>query len=145
QSSRPRRKRPRSRPRRNPERSRDRLLARISLGRATAISEPLLHQLRTTPSVNWAEPVGSLRRGQDVVDSVELVASTDNARAVSDVLGTLSDGAHVRQHGSRQIDLTIDGTQVAVHCRVPQIAGAQLLHLTGSEGHVDRLRRMALN
>lgn len=95
--------------------------------------------------MTWAQPVGSLRRGQDVVDSVELLASTDNARAVSDVLGALSGGGHVRQHGSRQIDLTIDGAQVAVHCRVPQIAGAQLLHLTGSEVHVDRLRRRALD
>jgi DNA polymerase (family 10) len=95
--------------------------------------------------VNWAERVGLLRRGQDVVDSVELLASTDDARAVSDLLRTLSDAAQVRQHGSRQIDFTIDGAQVAVYCRVPQIAGAQLLHLTGSEGHVDRLRRMALD
>jgi DNA polymerase (family X) len=87
--------------------------------------------------VNWAEPVGTLRRGH------ELVASTSNAAAVFDALGALTDGARVRQHGSQQFDLAINGVRVGVHCRVPETAGALLLQLTGSDVHVDRLRTMA--
>jgi DNA polymerase (family 10) len=95
--------------------------------------------------VNWAEPVGSLRRGQDVVDGVELLASTDNGTAVADALGALSDSTNVREHAPGQIVLTIDGAQAAIYCRIPEIAGAQLLHLTGGDVHVDRLRRLALD
>ena len=93
--------------------------------------------------MNWAEPVGSLRRGQDLVDAIELLASTSDAAAPLDALGALADGARIRQPGSPQIDLVVDGVTVAIHCRVPETAGGLLLQLTGSEVHLDRLRRIA--
>jgi DNA polymerase (family 10) len=92
--------------------------------------------------VNWAEPVGSLRRGQDLIDGIELLASTSHAAAVLNALGALADGTRARQPGS-QIDVVIEGTPVRIHCRVPETAGALLLQLTGSDVHVDRLRRIA--
>ena len=39
--------------------------------------------------------------------------------------------------------LAIDGVPVSLHCRPPETAGALLLQLTGSETHLDRLRRLA--
>jgi DNA polymerase (family X) len=107
------------------------------------MSEPILHQLRTTPGVNWAEPVGSLRRGQDLVDGIGFLASTNNAAAVLEALGALADGTHVPQSRSQQIDLVVDGVPVGIHHQVPETAGALLLQLTGSGVHVDRLRRLA--
>ena len=93
--------------------------------------------------MNWAEPVGSLRRGHDLVDGIELLASTNNAAAVFDALEALADGTRVRQRGSQQIDLVIDGVPVGIHHQVPETAGALLVQLTGSDVHVDRLRRIA--
>ena len=45
-----------------------------SLGHATAIAEPLLTTLRSLPSIKWAEPIGSLRRGTDTVGDIEILA-----------------------------------------------------------------------
>src|SRR5436305_4067893 len=39
-------------------------IPRIPLGRAVAMVEPILTQLRATPGIDWATPAGSLRRGQ---------------------------------------------------------------------------------
>ena len=48
-------------------------IPRIPLGRAIAIAEPILHQLRTAPGVQWAEPAGSLRRGEELIGDIEIV------------------------------------------------------------------------
>ena len=50
-------------------------IPRIPLGRAMTIVEPVLTYLRSRPDVEWAAPAGSLRRGQDTVGDIELVAS----------------------------------------------------------------------
>ena len=47
-------------------------------GRALATIEPILDYLRALPGIEWALPVGSLRRGQDTVGDIEILAtSTD--------------------------------------------------------------------
>src|SRR5690349_21114 len=56
-------------------------IARIPLGRAVAIAEPLLERLRGTAGTAWAQPAGSLRRGDDTVGDIELVASTSDPQA----------------------------------------------------------------
>ena len=40
----------------------------------------MLERLRAVPGVQWAQPVGSLRRGQDTVGDIEIVAATVAAR-----------------------------------------------------------------
>ncbi|MBI3492539.1 MAG: hypothetical protein HY047_12280, partial [Acidobacteria bacterium] len=51
------------------------LVPRIPLGRATTIAEPFIERLRALPGIVWAYPAGSLRRGQDMVGDVEIVAA----------------------------------------------------------------------
>jgi DNA polymerase (family X) len=48
----------------------------IPLGRATALAHPILSVLRQVPGVRWAEPVGSLRRAEDMVGDIEIFAPT---------------------------------------------------------------------
>jgi DNA polymerase (family 10) len=93
--------------------------------------------------VNWAEPVGSLRRGQDLVDDIEIVASTDDPTAVLNVLQALGRVQPTDHRDARRIHLVIDGAEIAIYPRIPGAAGASLLHLTGSTPHVDRLRLIA--
>jgi DNA polymerase (family 10) len=93
--------------------------------------------------VIWAEPAGSLRRGQDLVDDLGFVVATDSAATVLDTLEASAHAGRVLRREAERIDLAIEGAEVAVHCRAPQTAGALLLQLTGSEHHLDRLRRIA--
>src|SRR5207237_4044931 len=69
---------------------------RIPLGRATTMVEPILARLNGAAGIEWAAPAGSLRRGQDTVGDVELVAASDDPTGMleevsrwPDVSGTL--------------------------------------------------------
>ena len=115
----------------------------IPLGRAVALAEPLVNVLRTLPNVDWAEPIGSLRRGQDLVGDVEIVASTSDPAAVLSWIGSLDEIESTRLRSAHRIYVTINRTQVGIRCPEQSAAAAALLHLTGTFSHLDQLRRLA--
>jgi DNA polymerase (family X) len=114
---------------------------RLALGRAVAIAEPTLHHLRTSPSVFWAEPAGALRRGEELVEDIDLIVATADAATVLDGLESSADRV-VRREAER-LTVVIEGARVGVQCRRPEAAGALLLMMTGSDEHVDELQRLA--
>ncbi len=115
----------------------------IPLGRATALAHPILSVLRQMPGVPWAEPVGSLRRAQDMVGDIEVLAPTDDPAGVFDALLELPDIARCLHRGPRRLYLLMERAQVGVRCPPPDRAGAPLLYLTGSAGHFAGLRALA--
>jgi DNA polymerase (family 10) len=118
-------------------------IPRIPLGRAVSIAEPLLERLRTTPGVAWAVPSGSLRRAQDTVGDIELIAATsDPAAAIASVLED-PDAGRCLHRGERRLYLRTERTQVGIRLSDPAAAGAELLLLTGSSRHVQALTELA--
>jgi len=93
--------------------------------------------------VIWAERAGSLRRGQDLVNDLVFVIATDAATVVLDALEASAQVGRVLHRETDRIDLTLEGTDVAIHCRAAQTAGALLLQLTGSQQHLNRLQQAA--
>ena len=119
------------------------LIPRIPLGRATATAEVLLQRLRTVPGVAWALPAGSLRRGQDMVGDIEIVAPTDRPADAIEALLSLSEDAHLLHRSQRRLYMVTDRTQAGVRLPEPSNAGATLLYLTGSAAHFEVLRAHA--
>jgi DNA polymerase (family 10) len=118
-------------------------IPRIPLGRAVAIAAPLLAQLRAAPGVEWASASGSLRRGEDTVGDIEIVASaTDPAPAIND-LAHAPDVVRVLHRGPRGLYLLLERVQVGIRFPEPDEVGAALLNLTGSARHVAALRTIA--
>lgn len=118
-------------------------IPRIPLGRATAIAEPILERLRAVPGVAWALPTGSLRRGQDMVGDIELIAAvSDPSSAIESVLG-LQEPSHCLHRSARRVYVLSDRVQVGVRLSEPDNAGASLLYLTGSAAHFNALRTHA--
>ena len=117
-------------------------IPRIPLGRATGLVSPLLEQLRARPDVQWAMPAGSLRRGQDSVGDLEVVAASEQPAAAIDEL-TRSPAGRVLHASERRLYLLLDRVQLAVRFPRPSEAGAALLRLTGSLEHLRRLERIA--
>jgi DNA polymerase (family 10) len=118
-------------------------IPRIPLGRAMALVDPVLACLAALPHVRWASPVGSVRRGQDFVGDIEVLAPTDEpGEAFAEVL-RLPDIDRTLHQGPTRVYLLVDRTQIGVRCPPPPAAGAELLHLTGSIGHLDALARLA--
>jgi DNA polymerase (family 10) len=119
------------------------LTPRVPLGRATAIAGAVLQRLRDVPGVKWALPVGSLRRGQDTVGDIEIVAATSQpADAIADLL-TVPEMPRVLHQSERRLYLLLERIQVAVRLPAPENAGAAVLYLTGSTAHFEALRARA--
>jgi DNA polymerase (family 10) len=118
-------------------------IPRIPLGRAVTVAEMFIEPLRSTPGVEWAMPVGSLRRGQDMVGDIEIVAPTGQPAAAIDALLGLPASAHVLHRSERRLYVLTDRMQIGVRLPEPSNAGSTLLYLTGSRAHVDGLRAVA--
>jgi len=119
------------------------LAPRIALGRAAAIAEPFLAALRAMPEVAWAEPTGSLRRGEDMIGDIDLLAPASDPAPVLDAVLKLPQSSRVLYRSDRRIYVLSERSQVAVRVPEPSRAGGRLLYLTGSIGHVDALREHA--
>ncbi len=119
-------------------------IPRIPLGRATAIAEPVLARVRSLPGVDWALPVGSLRRGQDTVGDIELVASADDPAAAIEDLSHLHDVVRALHRSERRLYLLINRVQLGIHFPESADAGGTLFRLTGSAAHLAALRPIAL-
>src|SRR5947207_2948918 len=83
-----------------------------ALGRATALAEPLLDQLRSAPDVSWASPAGSLRRGQDTVGDIEIVAACEHPEHAMSQLLEMPESARWLHHSERRLYLLVDRTQI---------------------------------
>ena len=115
---------------------------RIPLGRAVSVAELVLEPLRASGAA-WAIPVGSLRRGQDMVGDIEILAPTDQPVAVIDALLSLPALSHVLHRSERRLYVLADRVQIGVRLAEPANAGADLLYLTGSRAHVEALQAHA--
>lgn len=116
-----------------------RSVPRLTLGRATSIAEPILRILRDHAAVAWAEPAGSLRRGQETVGDIELIVHTSAPAEVFAAVLAHTDVARCLHRSATRLYLLTDGAQVGIRCVGQGSAGATLLHMTGSRGHVDAL------
>jgi DNA polymerase (family 10) len=118
-------------------------IARIPLGHALNIALPFLGCLRALPALRFAEPVGSLRRGQDTVGDIEIVAAIDDPAEAFQALVDLPDITRALHRGPRRLYLLTNRVQVGIRFPPPAEAGAALLHLTGSVAHYEGLHRIA--
>jgi DNA polymerase (family 10) len=116
---------------------------RIPLGRAFGLVDPLLTQLRSLPGIEWALPVGSLRRGQDTVGDLELVAASSDPSAAIAAIFRLPDVDRWLYKSARRLYLLINRIQIGMRFPEPVNAGSTLLHLTGSAAHFEGLRARA--
>src|SRR5207247_8600180 len=101
---------------------------RIPLGRAIGITDPLLRMLRTVPAVRWAERVGSLRRGEDTVGDIELLAPAADPTEALAQLRSLPD-IRVLHQSERRFYYFADQGQVHMRVRAPGPRGAPLTYL----------------
>jgi DNA polymerase (family X) len=118
-------------------------IPRIPLGRAVGLVDPILCHLRSLAGVEWALPVGSLRRAEVMVSDIEVIAAAADPSAALDTLAGLPDVDRVLLKSARRVYLLVNRTQIGVRFPTPDNAGSTLLHLTGSSGHFNLLRARA--
>ena len=120
-----------------------RTIPRIPLGRAIGIVDPVIDYLRSSSGVEWVTPAGSLRRGQDSIGDMEIVAASDNPGDVIEQLARLPEVGRVLLTSERRLYVLLDRVQLGVRFPRPSEAGAALLQATGSREHIRRLEGFA--
>jgi DNA polymerase (family X) len=113
---------------------------RISLGRAVAIAEPFLSTLCSAPGVAWAEALGSLRRGEDTIGDIELMAAASDPGGAMERLLAHGDASRCLHRSERRLYFFVGRVQVGIRLPEPSNAGASLLYLTGSREHFGQLQ-----
>ncbi len=116
---------------------------RIPLGRAITVVDPIIEKLSTTPGIVWATPAGSLRRGQETVGDLEIVASAHDPSGAIEALSRHPDAARILHRSDRAIYLLFDRVQLGVRFPSPETAGSALWRLTGSPAHVNAIVQLA--
>ena len=118
-------------------------IPRIPLGRAIMIVDPIVEQLRATAGIDWVVPAGSLRRAQDTVGDLEIVASAPDPSAAIEDLSHYPDVGRVLHRSERRIYLLFDRAQLGVRFPDPAQAASVLWRLTGSMAHVAAIAKIA--
>ena len=120
--------------------------ARMPLGRALPIGRALVETLRRARGVKEIGLAGSIRRGRETVGDIDLLVTSDHARAVMDAFVALPDVAEVLERGDTKGSIRHrEGIQVDLRVVEPECFGAALVYFTGSKQHNIRIREMAVH
>jgi DNA polymerase (family 10) len=84
-----------------------------------------------------------MRRGEEMIDDIEMVAAADQPAAAAADLLTQPGITRCLHRSERRVCLRLERTQVDVRLPRPEAAGAALLLATGSAGHLRALRDQA--
>jgi DNA polymerase (family 10) len=118
---------------------------RMLLDVALTAAEAIVNELRLSPAVLRIDPAGSLRRMQETIGDIDILASTDRPAEVQRAFTQLSNVAEVLWEGeARTSILTKGGLQVDLRIIAPAQYGSGLLYFTGSKQHNIALRLLAI-
>lgn len=118
--------------------------ARLPLVEAYGVAQRLLTELRAKAPADRIEAAGSLRRSRESIGDLDLLASSEDAAGVFDVVSAFPDVREVMLRGeTKETVRLVSGLQVDVRAVVPDEFGAALLYFTGSKDHNVHLRTIA--
>jgi DNA polymerase (family 10) len=117
---------------------------RVPIGDALPVAERLLDYVRTSPVCARAELAGSVRRWQETVGGIDLVAASDDPAALADHLLAFPLALEPLAQGQARTALRLPGgLQAEVRVVPPARFATELHHLTGSRAHHAALRARA--
>jgi DNA polymerase (family 10) len=118
---------------------------RFLLSRARAMAEELAAALRAHPAVDRVEIAGSARRMTDTVKDLDLVATANDPRALTEAFAALEPIEEVHTAGEAGAKaVTHSGLGVDLRIVPPRNFGNLLQHFTGSKQHNEALRAEAV-
>lgn len=117
---------------------------RTMLMDALPVAEFLLQTLREIAEVERAEPAGSLRRMQETVGDLDILAASHEPEKVMGSIRDLPAVARVIGSGASKTSvITTAGLQVDIRVVQPEQFGAALQYFTGDKQHNVHLREIA--
>jgi DNA polymerase (family 10) len=118
---------------------------RIHVHHALRVGQGILEYLRRTPGFVQGELAGSLRRWQETVSSVVVVASAKKPKQVINKLLGFPLVIRVNEQSSSMCSVVLsEGFKATLFAVKPEEFANKLLRATGSKIHLDRLEQIAL-
>ena len=117
---------------------------RTPIGVALPVAEQLAGELACVPSAIRVEPAGSVRRREETIGDIDLVAASDDAAALIAAFTALPAVERVISAGDTKASVQLhDGVQVDLRVVAPDSFGAALQYFTGNKDHNIELRERA--
>ena len=118
---------------------------RTPIGDALPAAESVMAALRNSdPEITLLTPAGSLRRWEETIGDVDLVAVTPQPEELGRCLARLPEVREVLVNGPRKTSVIVEpGLQIDLRTGESESIGAMLQYFTGSMQHNVRLRDFA--
>jgi DNA polymerase (family X) len=118
---------------------------RLLLGTALPAAERIVDLLRQHPSVVAIEPAGSIRRRQETIGDIDVLAASTDPGATIDAFVHLPVVKETIARGPTKCSvLTFEDLQIDLRVVSPNTFGAALQYFTGSKEHNVHLREVAI-
>jgi len=118
---------------------------RTRLDIALALAEELIGGLRACSDAIELATCGSLRRMQETIGDIDILASSEHPDAVMEAFLELELVGRTLARGDTKCSvITLRGLQVDLRVVPPDAWGAALIYFTGSKAHNIKIRQLAL-
>jgi DNA polymerase (family 10) len=120
-------------------------MERQPLGKVLPVTNDILEHLKRKAPVKKLSVAGSIRRWKDTIKDIDILATSQDPKAVMNAFVHLPHVKDVLMHGPTKSSVLIHGgLQVDLRVVEEGSFGAALAYFTGSKAHNIRLREMAL-
>jgi DNA polymerase (family 10) len=118
---------------------------RTRIGDAMPIAESIVKTLEQVDGVTQVAFAGSLRRGKETIGDIDILASTNSPKLLSNAFCELETVAMIQAKGDTKCSIRLEsGMQVDLRMVAKESFGAALLYFTGSKNHNIILRELAM-
>ncbi len=119
---------------------------RTPLAEVHGLATSLAERVAGIEDVCQAVPCGSIRRFSETIGDIDIVVSTTDPAAVSEVVKGFAEVSEIVGSGETKTSfLTREGMQVDIRTVQPSQIGSALLYFTGSKAHNIALRQKAID
>lgn len=120
-------------------------MERQPLGKVLPIANDILKHLKSKAPVEKLSITGSIRRWKDTIKDIDVLATSQDPKAVMNAFVHLPHVKDILMHGPTKSSVIIhEGLQVDLRVVEEDSFGAALAYFTGSKAHNIRLREMAV-
>lgn len=117
---------------------------RIPLGFALPATEQIIEELKATTGIELISYAGSLRRMKETVGDIDILASSENGKAIIEKFTKRPQVKQVLAAGETKSSVIVEeGFQMDLRVVPEESYGAALQYFTGSKAHNIKLREMA--
>ena len=118
---------------------------RFLLGHALDIAEQLKLRLKASKDIGKIEIGGSLRRMNETIGDIDLLATSNSPQKVMDLFTSMEDVSQVLAKGPTKASVRLkEGMQADLRVVDENVYGAALLYFTGNKQHNIELRKIAI-